>query len=82
MENEFELVRVEIAIKDLSHLCTLAIEAGQDLQAFAEVEYRGDNPSNVRKRQRDQAWAQKLIDLATMLHPNLPTPLPHDTPKP
>jgi hypothetical protein len=69
-EHLYKPVMILVPLGELRALCQLAQEAGEDLQAVAEAEYPGDHPSNVRKRERDKAWAQSVIDASrtVLLH--------------
>ena len=53
---------VSVLEGDLQHILQQATEAAQDLQFLAEHQHQGDHPVNVRRRKRDIADAQKLID--------------------
>jgi hypothetical protein len=62
MDDEFQPVTVQVPLGDLRHLCQLARDAGEDLQATAWQEYPDESPSTVRRRNRDLSHAQQVID--------------------
>jgi hypothetical protein len=64
MSDEFQPVTVQVPLGDLRHLCQLARDAGEDLQATAWQEYPDESPSTVRRRNRDIFHAQQVIDAA------------------
>jgi hypothetical protein len=57
---------VSVPEVDLHHILQRATYAAQELQSVAENEYRGDHPLTVRRRNRDIAAAQKLIDFISV----------------
>lgn len=71
MIHEFQPVMISVPRGDLDHLCRLAREAGEDLQAYARAEYQGDHPSTVRRRDRDIQAAQAVIDAADEMQPHI-----------
>jgi hypothetical protein len=67
MSDEFQPVTVQVPLGDLRHLCQLARDAGEDLQAKAWQEYPDNlqsTASTVRRRNRDLFHAQQVIDAA------------------
>jgi hypothetical protein len=68
MQNEdgYKPVTVQVPLGDLRHLCRLAIEAGNELQDVARAEYPGQTTLEVRRRNRDVADAQRIIDAANV----------------
>ena len=68
IEGFYQPVAISVPVEELRRLCVLAQEAGEDLQAVACAEYPGDHPSMVRRRNRDLAYAQIIIDAARAMH--------------
>jgi hypothetical protein len=68
----YQPVTVQAPLGDLRHLCRLAVEAGDDLQAVARVNFAGIHPVSVRRRNREIAAAQQVIDTVRALEASVP----------
>ena len=57
-------VCVKVELTDFAAILNRALEAGQDLEAAINAEYPHDNPTSVRRRERDSEtarWLQSAI---------------------
>ncbi len=55
-----EPVSVAVELQDFALILNRALEVGQDLEAAVNAEYPHDNPTSVRRRERDSETARWL----------------------